>query len=95
MSRSLLSIYKVEKDAFSVVSLHDPPDDIAYWRTKSFLERLEALELLRQIHYGQAAITGRLQRVLEIAQLDRSPQRKQGRPCSRRGLGSRRRIPSR
>ncbi|MBI3408790.1 MAG: hypothetical protein HY040_10575 [Planctomycetes bacterium] len=72
MSRSLLSKYKVQKDAFSVVSLHDPPDDMAFWLTKSPLERLEALELLRQIHYGQAAITGRLQRVLEIAKLEKS-----------------------
>jgi len=28
MSRSPLSKYKVNKNAFSVVSLHDPPDEI-------------------------------------------------------------------
>jgi len=75
MSRSLLSKYKVHKNAFSVVSLHDPPDDVDFWRTKSPVERLEALELLRQIHYGQAAITGRLQRVFEVVKLERVKRR--------------------
>jgi len=47
----------------------DDGDEIAYWRTRSPDERLEAVELLRQINYGEDATTARLQRVLEFAEL--------------------------
>ena len=54
---------------FEIRSL-DEADDREYWRTKSPRERMEALELMRQIIYGYDPATTRLQRVLEIAELE-------------------------
>jgi len=63
---------RMDKTAFSVASLHDPSDEKAYWLSKTPEERLEALEIMRQIAYGYDPATTRLQRVFEIAQLKRS-----------------------
>jgi hypothetical protein len=68
----LIDSLKVDRTAFSVGSLRDPPDERAYWWSKTPQERLEALEIMRQIAYGYDPATERLQRVLEIAQLTRS-----------------------
>jgi hypothetical protein len=62
----------VNKSVFSIASLHDEPDEKAYWLSKTPLERLEALELMRQIIYGYDPSSARLQRVLEVAELKRS-----------------------
>jgi len=60
---------KMDKSAFSVVDLDgDPGGDRDYWRTKTPQERLLALELLRQIHYGYDPTTERLQRVFEVVE---------------------------
>jgi len=64
---------RLDRSAFSVGSLSDAPDEKAYWRTKTPEERLEALELMRRIIYGYNPATVRLQRILEIAELLRSP----------------------
>lgn len=42
--------------------------DKEYWLRRTPLERLEAVELLRQIAYGYDPATTRLQRILEIAE---------------------------
>ncbi len=63
-----LAAAKLDRQAFSVGSLRDPSDENAYWHAKTPHERLEALELMRQIVYGYDPATTRLQRVLEIAQ---------------------------
>ena len=68
----LIQSTKMDKTVLSVVSLTDEPDDRAYWLSKTPEERLEALELMRQIHYGYDPSTARLQRVLTIAQLGES-----------------------
>jgi hypothetical protein len=60
--------YQLDKTAFSVVSLDDPPDDAAYWFSKSPQERLAAQEYMRQVAYGYDPATVRLHRVLEIAE---------------------------
>lgn len=57
---------KMDKSAFSVVSLYEPSDEKEYWLSKTPQERLEAMELMRQIVYGYDPTTERLQRVLEI-----------------------------
>ena len=57
---------KVDRTKFSVVSLTDPDDSVEYWLSRPVPERLQAIELLRRIFYGEAAATARLQRVLEI-----------------------------
>ncbi|MBF0409078.1 MAG: hypothetical protein HQM10_17150 [Candidatus Riflebacteria bacterium] len=58
---------RMDKTRFSIVDLHDQSDDTAYWLTKTPQERLEALEYLRRINYGDSACA-RLQRIFEIAQ---------------------------
>ena len=59
----------IDRTAFRVDDLGGLPDERAYWRSKTPLERLEALELLRRIHYGYDPATERLQRVLEVVEL--------------------------
>ena len=61
--------YKMDKTAFSVTTLFEKSGDKEYWLSKTPQERLEALELMRQINYGYDPTTARLQRVLEIAEL--------------------------
>ncbi len=58
---------KVRRDVFKVASLFDESDEKAYWLSKTPDERLEAVELMRQIIYGDEAAK-RLQRVFEITQ---------------------------
>lgn len=58
---------KVRRDVFKVTSLSCRSDDKEYWLSKTPEERLEAVELMRQIIYGDEAAK-RLQRVLEVAQ---------------------------
>lgn len=59
---------KLQKDAFNVASLLCPKDDKEYWLSKTPAERLEAVELMRQIIYGYDPSALRLQRVFETAQ---------------------------
>ena len=61
--------YKMDKTAFSVTTLFEKSGDKEYWLSKTPQERLEALELMRQINYGYDPTTARLQRVLEIVEL--------------------------
>ena len=62
---------KVDKKTFSVLSSFEEAAEVdkAYWHSKTPQERMEALELMRQINYGYNPITERLQRVLEVAEL--------------------------
>jgi hypothetical protein len=66
----VLSGARVDRSAFEVVSLDEEGDERAYWRSRSPEERMEALELMRQIIYGYDPATTRLQRVFEIAELE-------------------------
>jgi len=59
---------KIDRTAFTVASLFDEPDEKSYWLSKTPYERLEAVELMRQIIYGYDQSATRLQRVLEITQ---------------------------
>ena len=63
-----VSDYRLDKTAFSVVSLQDADEEVAYWQTRTPEERLRALELIRQVLYGYAGTSPRLQRVLTVAQ---------------------------
>ncbi len=56
---------RLRRDAFTVGTLFDRLDDKKYWLSKTPEERLEAVELMRRIIYGDEAAK-RLQRVLEI-----------------------------
>ncbi len=63
-----ISNVKMDKAAFSVVSLADDSDEREYWLKKSPRERLEAVELLRQMNYGYDPATVRLQRVFAVSE---------------------------
>ena len=68
----LIDSVRIDKIAFSVTSLSDELDEKDYWLSKTPCERLEAIELMRQIIYGYSPSTTRLQRVLTVAQLTSS-----------------------
>jgi len=59
---------RVDRSIVTVGSALDKSDEKAFWLSKTPLDRLEAVELLRQIAYGYDPTTTRLQRVLEIAE---------------------------
>jgi hypothetical protein len=60
---------RLDRSAFDIVPLEKEGDDRDYWRAKSPQERMEALELMRQIIYGYDPATTRLQRFFEVAEL--------------------------
>ena len=66
-----LNSLKVDRNSFSVASSFDDADDVAYWLDRLPHERLQHMDILRRINYGDAA-TARLQRVLEVTQLTSS-----------------------
>lgn len=68
-----LSQHSLDKTAFSVASLEDADDELEYWLTRTPLERLEAVELIRQALYGYSHPAPRLQRVFAIGWLEAGP----------------------
>lgn len=64
--------FKIDKSVLSVISLSEESDEREYWHSKTPYERLESVELMRQINYGYDPTTTRLQRILEVAQLTSS-----------------------
>ncbi len=61
-----LEAIRMDKTAFSVVSLYAESDEKEFWRTQSPTARLETLELMRQVMYGYDPISDRIERVLEV-----------------------------
>jgi hypothetical protein len=58
---------KIDRGVISVVTREEAQrQDIAFWKSKTPAERLEALESLRQTVYGYDPAVTRLQRVLEV-----------------------------
>ncbi|MGC1376335.1 MAG: hypothetical protein WA821_08935 [Anaerolineales bacterium] len=66
------AMFRVDRTAFSVASLLDESDEKAYWRSKTPYERLQAVELTRQVVYGYQPSTARFQRVFEVTELKAS-----------------------
>jgi len=58
---------RVVKSFFEISSLTENSDK-KYWKKKTPLERLEALELMRQFIYGYDPANVRFQRFFEIAE---------------------------
>ena len=58
----------MKKKILKVVSLRDPTDK-AFWRKKSYAERLDALEQIRRIIFGYDPSAARLQRTITITHL--------------------------
>lgn len=68
MSEQLLDQARVDRTAFSVSSLAEAEQaTLAYWRQRTPDERLEALELSRQIAYGYDPTARGLSRFFEVA----------------------------
>jgi hypothetical protein len=59
---------RLDKTRFSITALHEAGDEKEYWLSKTPAERLEAIEIMRQIVYGYDPLITRLQRVFEVAQ---------------------------
>ena len=59
---------KVRRDVFTVSSLFDQSDDKEYWLSKTPEERLEAVELMRRIIYGDEALKRLRKDVFEVVQ---------------------------
>jgi len=59
---------KVKRNVFEVVDIH-LSDDTDYWRDRSYIERIEAIEFLRKVMFGHDSVSERLQRILTIAEL--------------------------
>jgi hypothetical protein len=72
MRMNAVDASRLDRSAFEIGSLTDDREEVEYWRSKSPEERMEALELMRQIIYGYDPATTRLQRFFEIVELDRS-----------------------
>jgi len=63
----LLDTARVNRKVFSVASFADAEkEDLEYWRSRTPDERLEALELSRQIAYGYDPTTRGLSRFFEV-----------------------------
>lgn len=58
----------MDKRAFKISCIYDG-DDHDFWKKKTYLERIEALEKLRKTIFGYDPSTSRLQRTLRITQL--------------------------
>jgi hypothetical protein len=56
------------KKVFTVVDGFDSSDEKEFWLRKSPLERLEAIELMRQILYNYDPTSARLQRIFTVAE---------------------------
>jgi hypothetical protein len=61
---------RLDRSAFDIAPLDDTSSDREYWQSRSPQQRMEALELMRQIIYGYDPATTRLQRVFEVAELE-------------------------
>lgn len=61
----------LDKTSLSIGTLIDDSDTKNFWLSRTPEERLQHIQTLRQMNYGPLA-TARLQRVLEVAQRERS-----------------------
>ena len=69
MPDKLIDQARVDRRAFAVTSFAEAERaDRAYWRSRTPDERLEALELCRQIAYGYDPTTRGLSRLFEVAE---------------------------
>jgi hypothetical protein len=57
---------RLDRSRLSVGPIEDHGDR-NYWLSRTPLERLEGIELLRRLNYGETATSARLQRLLEVA----------------------------
>ena len=58
---------RLDKTVLTVAPIDEVDEERAYWHSQKPSQRLQAIELLRTLNYGESAVSGRLQRVLETA----------------------------
>jgi hypothetical protein len=63
---ALIDELRMDRTSLTVVTTATPSDAKAYWASKTMYERLEALELTRQVMNAYDPDTTRFQRVLEV-----------------------------
>ena len=61
----------IQRNVFEIVDLKDA-DDSDYWHDSSPIERVEAIEFMRKVMFGNDRVSKRLQRVLTVVELKRS-----------------------
>ncbi len=64
---ALIDEVRMDRTSISVVKTSSPSDAKEFWRSKTMEERLNALELTRQVMNAYDPDTTRFQRVLEVA----------------------------
>jgi hypothetical protein len=72
MQKSLLDTYRIDRSSVVVKELAEPTNDWLFWQSRPPEERLQALELMRQMNYGVDSTTGRIQRILKVIELESS-----------------------
>ena len=65
-------IPRMDKTRLKVSSLNDIREEKQYWLSQKQVDRLNAIEINRRMVYGTNRTSSRLQRLLEIADLQRS-----------------------
>ena len=65
-------LFKIDRKAISFSTLANDENDLSYWLSKTAIERLQAVELLRILMFGYDPATERLQRVFETAEFKTS-----------------------
>ncbi len=65
-------LFKIDRKAISFSTLANDENDLSYWLSKTAVERLQAVELLRILMFGYDPATERLQRVFETAEFKTS-----------------------
>jgi len=71
MNCDLTSNLKIDRKAFSVISLTDDSGENAYWFARTPQERLKQVEILRRINYGTTS-AARIEKVIEIVDREQS-----------------------
>jgi hypothetical protein len=67
---NLVKTARIDRSALEIAPIDEHQSERRYWRAKSTEDRMQALELMRQIIYGYDPATTRLQRVLEVVELE-------------------------
>lgn len=61
---------RLDKSVVTIGTLDETSERRRYWHSRTPAERLAAIEQMRRINYGEHAATARLQRFLEVAELE-------------------------
>jgi hypothetical protein len=62
----------IDRSVFSVGTLDDEPDDVAYWLRQTPADRRAGIEFLRRQFYAYGKARPEFRRLLEVTELPRS-----------------------